>query len=85
MRRREVIAGAASFAVVSAAGAQQSSTVQRLAILSPSHPVAQMQENSSNAYSPPYLPNYGGAVMSKAQTWRSNGTVRSRMRSVLIR
>jgi putative ABC transport system substrate-binding protein len=50
MRRREVIAGAASFAVVSAAGAQQSSTVQRLAILSPSQPVAQMQENSSNPY-----------------------------------
>ena len=52
MRRREFLAAlaGASFLVPVGAGAQQSTKVYRIAMLHPSHPVAEMTENSSLRY-----------------------------------
>jgi putative tryptophan/tyrosine transport system substrate-binding protein len=52
MRRREFLAAlaGASFLLPVGAGAQQSTKVYRIAMLHPSHPVAEMTENSSLRY-----------------------------------
>jgi len=52
MRRREFLAAlaGASFLLPVCAGAQQSTKVYRIAMLHPSHPVAEMTENSSLRY-----------------------------------
>jgi len=52
MRRREFLAAlaGASFSLPVGAGAQQSTKVYRIAMLHPSHPVAEMTENSSLRY-----------------------------------
>ena len=52
MRRRDFLAAlaGASFLLPVGAGAQQSTKVYRIAFLHPSHPVAEMTENSSLRY-----------------------------------
>ena len=48
MRRRTFLAGALTASAISAAAAQQSGRSQRLAIFSPSEPIALMNEKSKN-------------------------------------